>query len=132
MFEELELEMDIRPIRNDTNHASALKEIELLWDMAKGTREADRMEVLAILVEEYENKRWPFPQSTPLEIQNYAVNEMGRTQSELAELLGSRSRASEVLSGRRPLTLEAVRKISAAWNLPVELLIAPIVAERAA
>jgi HTH-type transcriptional regulator / antitoxin HigA len=124
--------MDIRPIRNDADHASALKEIESLWDAAKGTREADRMEVLAILVEEYENKRWPFPQSTPLEILNYAVNETGRSQSELAELLGSRSRASELLSGKRPLTLEAVRKISAAWKIPIELLISSSSVEKAA
>ena len=117
--------MDIRPIRNDSDHASALKEIESLWDAAEGTREADRMEVLAVLVEDYENKRWPFPQSTPLEILNYAVNEMGRSQSELAVLLGSRSRASELLRGKRKLTLDAVRKISAAWHIPVELLVAP-------
>jgi HTH-type transcriptional regulator / antitoxin HigA len=120
-----EADMDIRPIRNDADHTAALKEIESLWDAAKGTLEADRMEVLAIVLEEYENKRWPFPQYTPLEILNYAVNEMGRSQSELAELLGSRSRASELLSGKRPLTLEAVRKISAAWNIPAQLLIAP-------
>jgi HTH-type transcriptional regulator / antitoxin HigA len=126
------MNMDIRPIRNDADHASALKEIESLWDAAKGTREADRMEVLAVLVEDYENKRWPFAQSTPLEILNYAVNEMGRSQSELAELLGSRSRASELLSGKRPLTLEAVRKISAAWNIPAQLLIAPFEIETAA
>ena len=117
--------MDIRPIRNDADHASALKEIETLWDAAEGTREADRMEVLAVLVEDYENKCSPLPQSTPLEILNYAVSEMGRSQSELAALLGSRSRVSELLSGKRPLTLEAVRKISAAWNIPLELLIAP-------
>jgi HTH-type transcriptional regulator / antitoxin HigA len=122
----------VRPIRNVAGRASALKEIESLWDAAKGTREADRMEVLAILVEEYENRRWPFPQSTPLEILNYAVNEMGRSQSELAELLRSRSRASELLSGKRPLTLEAVRKISAAWDIPVELLIGPNDTEKAA
>ena len=117
--------MDIRPIRNDSDHMSALKEIESLWDAAEGTGEADGMEVLAVLVEDFENRRWPFPRSTPLEILNYAVTEMGRSQSELAKLLGSRSRASELLSGKRPLTIEAVRKISAAWNIPVELLVAP-------
>ena len=124
--------MNIRPIRNDDDHKAALTEIDRLWDSEDGTPEADLMEVLAVLVEVYENSRWPFPQSTPLEILNYAVNEMGRSQSELAELLGSRSRASELLSGKRPLTLEAVRKISAAWHIPVELLIASIGTERAA
>ena len=84
--------MTIRLIRSDADHSAALKEIEILWGAAEGTREADRMAVLAVLVGDYENKRWPFPKSTPLEILNYAVSEMGRSQSELAELPGSRSR----------------------------------------
>ena len=115
--------MNIRPIRNDADHAAALKEIERLWDAIEGTPEAELMEVLAILADDYENRRWPVQAVTPLEILRYAVSEMGRTQSELAGLLGSRSRASELLSGKRPLNLEAVRKISSAWNIPVELLV---------
>ena len=115
--------MNIRPIRNDADHAAALKEIERLWDAIEGTPEAELMEVLVILADDYENRRWPVQAVTPLEILRYAVSEMGRTQSELAGLLGSRSRASELLSGKRPLNLEAVRKISSAWNIPVELLV---------
>jgi HTH-type transcriptional regulator / antitoxin HigA len=124
--------MDIRPIRNDVDHKAALTEIDLLWDAKDGTPEADRMEVLAILVEDYESKRWPVTSSSPLEILRYAVSEMGHTQSGLAALLGSRSRASEILKGKRPLTIEAVRKISAAWGIPAELLIAPYEIEAAA
>jgi HTH-type transcriptional regulator/antitoxin HigA len=124
--------MDIRPIRNEIDHKAALTEIDLLWDAKDGTPEADRMEVLAILVEDYESKRWPVTLSSPLEILRYAVSEMGHTQSGLAALLGSRSRASELLNGKRPLTIEAVRKISAAWGIPAELLIAPYEIETAA
>jgi HTH-type transcriptional regulator/antitoxin HigA len=124
--------MNIHPIRNDADHKAALTEIDRLWDAEEGTPEADMMEVLAILVEDYESKRWPVTASSPLEILRYAVSEMGRTQSELAELLGSRSRASELLSGKRQLTLEYVRKISAAWNIPAELLVAPGYSEKAA
>jgi HTH-type transcriptional regulator / antitoxin HigA len=124
--------MDIRPIRNEADHKAALTEIDRLWDAQDGTPEADIMEVLAILVEDYESKRWPVTASSPLEILRYAVSEMGHTQSGLAALLGSRSRASEILKGKRPLTIEAVRKISAAWNIPAELLIAPYEIETAA
>jgi HTH-type transcriptional regulator / antitoxin HigA len=124
--------MDIRPIRNEADHKAALTEIDRLWDAQDGTPEADIMEVLAILVEDFESKRWPVTASSPLEILRYAVSEMGHTQSGLAALLGSRSRASEILKGKRPLTIEAVRKISAAWNIPAELLIAPYEIETAA
>ena len=124
--------MNIRPIRNDNDHRAALTEIDRLWNAKDGTPEADTMEVLAILVEDYESKRWPVTASSPLEILRYAVSEMGHTQSGLAALLGSRSRASEILKGKRPLTIEAVRKISAAWNIPAQLLIAPYEIEAAA
>jgi HTH-type transcriptional regulator / antitoxin HigA len=124
--------MNIRPIRNDADHKAALTEIDRLWDAEDGTPEADMMEVLAILVDDYESKRWPVTSSSPLEILRYAVSEMGHTQSGLAALLGSRSRASEILKGKRPLTIEAVRKISAAWGIPAELLIAPYEIETAA
>jgi HTH-type transcriptional regulator / antitoxin HigA len=116
--------MNIRPIRNEADHRAALIEIERLWDAEAGSPDAELMEVLAILVSDYEAKLFPIRASSPLEILRYAVTEMGRSQSELAEILGSRSRASELLSGKRTLTLEAVRKISAAWHIPVELLIA--------
>jgi antitoxin component HigA of HigAB toxin-antitoxin module len=124
--------MDIRPIRDDADYTSALKEIAFLRDAADGTSAADKMEVLAILVEDFANRRQPFPQSSPIKTLNCALNEMGRTQSGPAALLGSLSRAWELLSGKRPLTLEAGRKISAAWNIPVELFIARNAAESAA
>ena len=58
--------MNIRPIRNDADHAAALKEIEQLWDAPEGSEDADRLEVLAILVEDYEARRWPIPHVAPL------------------------------------------------------------------
>jgi HTH-type transcriptional regulator / antitoxin HigA len=116
--------MNIRPIRNETDHRAALAEIERLWDAEEGTPEAELMEVLAILVSDYEARHFPVVSLSPLEILRYAVTEMGHSQSDLASLLGSRSRASEILSGKRPITLEAVRKISVAWNIPVGLLVA--------
>ena len=122
----------IRPIRDEKDHKAALKEIELLWDAAKGSAEADRLEVLAILVEDYEAKRWPIAKAPPVEILRYAISDMGRSQSELATLLGSRSRASELLSGKRRLTIETAHKISSAWKIPAELLIAPYEVGKAA
>jgi HTH-type transcriptional regulator/antitoxin HigA len=62
---------------------------------------------------------------TPLEILRSAISDDGRTQAELAEILGARSRASEILSGKRAISLEAARRISAAWKIPIQLLVAP-------
>ena len=111
--------MDIRPIHTDADHTAALKEIERLWDAAEGSPEADKLEVLAILAEDYETRRWPSSNATtPLEILHYAIADLGRSQSELAALVGSRSRASEILSGKRRLTIDQAHKISMAWRIP--------------
>lgn len=117
--------MEIRPIRTDEDHRAALKEIERLWDYPDGSPENDKLDVLATLVEAYERNRWPKRRSTPLEMLHYAVTDMGRSQKELADLLGSRSRASDLLKGRRRISLEVAQKISVAWNIPIQLLVTP-------
>jgi len=116
--------MDIRPIRTDSDHKEALREIERLWGAEPGTPEGDKLDVLATLVEAYENNRWPSDALTPLDILWSAIKDDGRTQAELAEVLGARSRASEILNGKRAISLEAARKISAAWKIPIQLLVA--------
>ena len=115
--------MDPRPIKTPEDHAEALREINRLWEAELGTREGDKLEVLAILVEDYENRSWPAKAASPLKVLEYAIAEMGRSQTELAEILGSRSQASDLLRGRRRLSVEAARKISRAWGIPIQLLI---------
>ena len=114
--------MNIKPIRTKTAHIAALKEIERLWRAADDTPEADMREVLTILVADYEDRHYPVTKIAPHEILAHAIADDGRTQAELARLLGSRSYASEVLAMKRSLTVEAIAKISKAWNIPVELL----------
>jgi HTH-type transcriptional regulator / antitoxin HigA len=127
--------MDIRPIRTDKDHRAALAEIDACWGAAEGTEEGDRLDVLLALVETYEAKRWPIDiheNFDPIDVLNYAIEELGHTQAELAELLGSRSRASEILSRRRALTVDMIHKISEAWKIPADLLVRPYRKERAA
>jgi antitoxin component HigA of HigAB toxin-antitoxin module len=122
------IEMNVRPIRNDKEHNAALKEIEALWGAAEGSAEGDKLDVLAALVELYEDKRWsigPAKKFDPIDVLRYAINELGHSQTELADLLGSRSRASEVLARRRALTVDMIHKISEAWKMPAELLVRP-------
>ena len=119
-------DMEIRPIRNDEDHAAAVREIETLWGAAVGTEDGDKLDILATLVEKYEESRWPgFDTADPIDLLNYAIEELGHSQAELAELLGSRSRASELLNRKRPLTVEMIHKISEAWKIPADLLVKP-------
>ncbi|HZT19520.1 MAG TPA: helix-turn-helix domain-containing protein [Dongiaceae bacterium] len=127
--------MDIRPIRTDADHRAALAEIAACWGAEEGTEEGDRLDVLLALVELYEAKRWPIDLDEsfdPVGVLHFAIGELGHTQVELAELLGSRSRASEILSRRRALTVEMIRRISEAWKIPADLLVRPCRTERAA
>lgn len=116
--------MDIRPIRTDADRDEAIREIDRLWGAPENSVEGDKLDVLATLVSVYDDKHYPIKPPSPLEMLNYAVTDMGRSQKELAELLGSRSQASDLLSGRRRVSLGIAQKISAAWNIPIQLLVA--------
>src|SRR5688572_15005934 len=101
--------MNIRPIRTDKEHRAALAEIDKYWGAPQGTVEGDKLDVLLALVEVYEAKRWPIEggkRFDPIDVLHYAIEELGHTQAELADILGSRPRASEILSRRRALTVD--------------------------
>jgi HTH-type transcriptional regulator/antitoxin HigA len=118
-------EMEIRPIRNDVDHEAALREIERLWNASAGSPEGDKLEVLATLVDTYESARWPAGDSDPVALLHYLIDEAGRTQQELADIIGPRPRASEILARKRALTIEMIDKISKAWSVPRGVLAAP-------
>src|SRR6476659_2360701 len=120
--------MNIRPIRTDKDHRAALAEIEKFWGASSGTAEGDRLDILVTLVETYEERRWPLKSRRrfdPVDVLLYAIEEFGHSQVELADILGSRSRSSEVLARRRPLTLDMIHKINARWRTPADLLVQP-------
>jgi HTH-type transcriptional regulator / antitoxin HigA len=127
--------VDIRPIRTDDDHRAALAAIDACWGAPEGSEQGDKLDVLIALVDIYEAKRWPLTiddSFDPVDVLRYAIDELGHTQSELAELLGSRSRASEVLGRRRALTVEMIHRIAEAWKIPADLLVRPYKVERAA
>jgi len=117
--------MEIRPIRNEKDHAKAVRMIEKLWGAPVGSREGDKLDVLATLVDAYESKHFSLSRLDPVDTIKVHMEMTERTQSDLAELLGSKSRASEILNRKRALNLEQVRQISKAWKIPAELLIEP-------
>ncbi len=85
--------MNIRPIRTVDDLHAAIAEVERLWGVPEGSPEGDKLDVLATLIDSYERDHFPVAPSTPLEMIRYAVGDMGRTQTELAEIVGSRSLA---------------------------------------
>lgn len=125
--------MNIRPIRTDKDHRAALAEIEACWGASAGSEKGARLDVLVALVESYEAKRWPVRDNLdPIDTLLYAIEELGHSQAELAQLLGSRSRASEILARRRALTVEMIHKIAEAWKIPADLLVRPYKMNKAA
>ena len=109
----------IRPIRTETEYDGALEEIERYFENEPkpGTPEADRFDLLALIVEDYERKRRPIePPETIAAI---------RYRMETGRLLGSRQRASDILTKKRPLTMRMAWKLHREWNIPAEALIAP-------
>jgi HTH-type transcriptional regulator/antitoxin HigA len=127
--------MDIRPIRTDQDHCAALAAIDACWGAPEGSEEGDKLDVLVALVESYGARRWPMDGAEsfdPIDVLHYAIEELGHTQCELAELLGLRSRASEILARRRALTVDMIHKIGEAWKIPADLLVRPYKVDSAA
>lgn len=118
---------DIRAIRTETDYEWALSEVEQYFENEPepGSADSDRFDVLSTLIEAYEADHWPIEAADPVETIKYAMEITGHTQNELASLLGSKSRASEILNRRRALTLSMVNKLHAEWHIPAEALIKP-------
>src|SRR3954469_19223976 len=113
--------MDIKPIRTAKDHRAALHEIEKLWDAAPGTVEHDRLEVLETLVEAWEEKHVPIPPPDPVEAIRFRLDQLGLGQRDLARILGSRARASEVLNRRRSLTLPMMKRLHQELGIPADI-----------
>ena len=112
-------------IKTDDQYRACLAEVDRLAvdDPALGTPNGDRLELLAKLVEDYEKARFQFKRPDPIEAIRFRMEEQGLRQKDLVPLLGGRNRVSEVLAGKRPLTVAAIRALSDALNIPADLLV---------
>ena len=115
--------MDIRPVKTPQDYQAALLRIDALMDAEQGSAAGDELDLLATLVQVYEQRELQIGPPDPIEFLVNAMDFLGYGQAELADLLGSRSRASEILNRRRPLSLRQIRRISSAWRLPADPLI---------
>jgi len=115
--------MDIKPIRNEADYEASLKEIEALMDSQPGTPEGDHMEVLATLVEAYEERHFPIPEpDDPVQVLEYYMESRGLSRTDLIAFLGSKERVSEVLNRKRGLSLEMIRRLHEGLGIPSDLI----------
>lgn len=117
--------MEIRPIRTNDDLTAALTRIDALWGKESGTTEGDELDILLDLVEHYENKHFPIAPMEPIELLRMHMETTARSQADLAALLGSRPRASEVLNRKRALTVDMIHKLSSEWHIPADCLVRP-------
>ncbi len=115
--------MHIQPIHTDQDYHKALERINEIIDAVPGTEEGDELEILGILIDEYEKKSFPIESPDPVEAIKFRMEQLGMTQSDFAKLLGSKSRASEILSGKRTLSLSQIKVIHRKLEIPAEVLI---------
>lgn len=115
--------MDIRPIKTKRDYQRALARVEELMDAKPGTREGDELDVLATLVEAYEDKHFPIDAPDPVEAILFRMDQMGLTRKDLEPYLGSRHRVSEVLNRKRDLSVSMIRRLHKGLRIPLENLI---------
>lgn len=115
--------MNIKPIKTKKDYELAMTRLETLFDAKKGTLKGDELEVLSLLIDKYENDNFPIELPDPVEAIKFRMEQLGLTQTDLAEIVGQKSRASEILNRKRKLSLEMIRQLHSSWHIPTEVLI---------
>jgi len=115
----------LKPIKSETQYEEALAHIyELMQqDIEEGSPLSDELEVMSILVKEYEMEHHPIPSPNPIDAIKFRLDQLGLSEKELSDLLGNRSRKSEILSGKRKLSLAMIRKLNEVLHIPAKVLI---------
>jgi len=123
---------ELRPIRSEEDHAVALEEMAQLWGAPPGTQDGDRLDVLATLIEAYEERHHPMDPPDPIDAILFRMETQGLSRKDLEPFIGSRARVSEVLNRQRGLSIEMIRRLHEGLGISAEVLIRPTVGHRAA
>jgi HTH-type transcriptional regulator / antitoxin HigA len=117
----------VRPLRDEADYEAAIDAIERYFDKEPkpGTPEADRFDLLALVIEDYERKRWPIEPPDPIDAIRYRMETGNFSQADLGRLVGSRQRASDILKRKRRLTMQMAWALHRKWGIPAEALIRP-------
>lgn len=122
----------LKPIRTEADYEAALAEIKRLWGAAAGTPEGDRLDILATLVDAYEDEHYPMDPPDPIEAIKFRMEQQGLTRKNLEGILGTRTRVAEVLNRRRGLSINMIRRLHEKLGISAEVLIRPTRTNRAA
>src|SRR5882757_5047141 len=116
---------DIKPIRTEDDYDAALLEVEQLWSAKLGTPKGDRLDVLATLIDSYEQAHHPIDPPDPIEAIKFRMSQQKLTRKQLEPMIGTRTRVAEVLNRRLSLPISMIRRLPAALGIPADLLIRP-------
>lgn len=115
--------MSLKPVKTEDDYNQALKRLEQIFDAKPGTKEGDELEILGILIEHYENEFFPMDLPDPIEAIKFRMEQLNYSQNDLAKIIESKSRASEILNKKRKLTIGMIRKLTEKLHIPTEVLI---------
>lgn len=115
--------MTLKLLKTKKDYQAALQRLEKIFDAKPGTAQGDELEVLGLLIDKYEASHYPIDFPDPIEAIKFRMEQLGYTQSDLAEVVGLKSRASEILNRKRKLTLEMIRSLHVKLNIPTNVLI---------
>lgn len=115
--------MRVKPIKTEADNKAALARIEQLWNAEPDTPEGDELEVLATLVEAFEEAHYPIAPPDPIEAIKFRMEQQGLEDKDLVKFLGTRSRVTEVLKRQRRLTINMIRKLHDGLRIPLESLV---------
>lgn len=115
--------MRIKPIKTNSDYEKALERLEDIFDAKIETKQGDELEILTILIEKYEKENYPIEMPDPIEAIKFRMEQLGMKQKDLAEVMGFKSRVSEILNRKRKLTIDMIRKLNQKLNIPSEVLI---------
>lgn len=117
--------MELKLIRTKKDYRAALAEVDRLWDAPAKSPAADQLDVLTLLIEQYEREHFPISDPDPIDFLGHIMEARGLTRKDLEPYIGPRGRVSDILNRIRPLTLEMIRKLADGLKLPAEVLIRP-------
>jgi len=116
--------MKIKVLKTEEDYQQAINRLEKIFHAVPDTKEEDEAELLTILIEKYEDEHFPIEAPDPIEAIKFCMEQMNMTNKDLAEIIGYKSRVSEIFNGRRKLTLKMIRNLHDKLNIPYESLIA--------
>lgn len=115
--------MEIKIIKSDKDYRQALDRLEVIFDAKPGSVEGDELELLGLLIEQFENEHFPIALPDPIEAIKFRMEQMNFSQQDLAKVIGQKSRASEILNRKRKLSLDMIRNLHQKMNIPTDVLI---------